>query len=81
MFSLKTLLKPNEVPKHQSFTSGGLQAPKLLELWFFFGFFGTSSGFGKKGFVFFGTPSGFGTILLPKPAERKLHPKMKEIQA
>ena len=75
IFFLKTLPKPEEVPKNQS--SGGLQAPRLLELWFFFCLFGTSSGFGKKGFVFFGTSSGFGTILLPKLEERKIHPKIR----
>ena len=73
---MKTLPKPEEVPKQPKFWRS--PGPKTSGTLVFFGLFGTSSGFGKKGFVFFGTSSSFGTILLPKPEERKIHPKMRD---
>ena len=44
---------------------------------FFFWSFWYLLRFWQKRFVFFGTFSSFGTILLPKPEERKTHPKMR----
>ena len=66
---VKILPKPVEVPKNQKKQSfGGLGLGGLKN----FGFFGTSSGFGKiftSRLWFFGTPSGSGNIFLENLAK------------
>ena len=72
----ENLPKPEEVPKKTKKTKvPEVLGPGDLQNFVFFGFFGTSSGFGKiftSRFWFFGTSSGFGNIFLktlPKPEE------------